>query len=219
VISVVTPTHQNWDPLRRAIASLDAQTFTDWQHVVVADGPDPELRDHMADLGYAAHGRRVFVELGRNWHGFLGGDAAPQDPSMPGARGGRGSRGAVTAMAGTHLAAGEWVTYLDADCEYTEKHLELCWRALEATGADFVFTRMRRLLDGRFWDLIGDGTPGYGRIDGNVVVHRADLLRHANWRRGGDSDWDLIGRWVGAGARWEYVPEVTVDWHHAAWDI
>jgi glycosyl transferase family 2 len=219
MISVVTPTYQNWPSLQRAIASLDAQSFTDWQHVVVADGPDPELRERMHDLGYAGHGKRVFVELGRNWHGFLGGDNGAQPPDRPGARGGRGSRGAEVGLIATHLAAGEYVTYLDADCEYGEHHLKLHADALAATGADFTFSRMRRLLDGRFWDLVGDGTPAYGRIDGNVVVHKAELLVVANWRWGGDADWDLIGRWVESGARWEWVPEITVHWHHSGGDI
>jgi hypothetical protein len=218
MITVITPTYQGGLLLERAVMSLDAQSFGDWQHVVVADGPDPELRARMAGLGYGNGGRRVFVELGRNWHGFLGGDAAPQDPAHPGSRGGRGSRGAVTALAGTLLAAGEWIGYLDQDCEYTEHHLKLHADAV-AGGADFSFSQMRRNLDGRFWDVVGDGTPGYGRIDGNVVVHRAELLRHANWRRGGDADWDLIGRWMAAGATTEYIPEVTVDWHHASYDL
>ena len=217
MISVITATCQNWPDLQRAIASLDAQTFTDWQHVVVADGPDPELYEQMAQLGYSSHGRRVFVELGRNWHGFLGGDASPQDPSMPGSRGGRGSRGVAAYLVASHLAAGDLIAYLDADCEYHEKHLQLL---AEAIGdCDFAFSRMERRLNGAHWDLIGDGQPGYGRTDGNMVVHRADLLKLANWRRGGDADWDLIARWLAAGARWAYVPEVTIVWNHSPGDL
>jgi len=219
MISVITPTHQDWPALRRAIASLEAQSHDSWQHVVVADGPDPELRAEMAALGYAAHGQRVFTELGRNWHGFLGGDAAPQVPGMPGSRGGRGSRGVSAAVAGTYLAAGDWIGYLDQDCEYTEHHLKLLAEAAGASGADVVFSRMRRYLDGRFWDEVGTGVPAYGCIDGNVIIHKAELLRAANWRHGGDADWDLIGRWAASGAVFEYVPEVTVHWHHASHDL
>ena len=217
MISVVTPTCQDWPALQRAIASLEAQSYGDWQHIVVSDGPDPGLHARMSELGYSNGGKRVFVELGRNWHGFLGGDQLPQDPSMPGSRGGRGSRAVAAALVGTHLAAGEWIGYLDQDCEFTQHHLKL--HAAAGDGVDFSFSQMRRYLDGRFWDVVGDGVPAYGRIDGNAVVHRADLLRHANWRRGGDADWDLIGRWQAAGARSEYVPEVTICWHHASCDL
>lgn len=219
MISVVTATMGNWPELKRAMMSLEAQSHSDWQHVIVSDGPNPELRRKLGERRYGRAGQRVFVELGRNWHGFYGGDAQAQDPSMPGARGGRGSRGVTAYTVGTYLAAGEWIGYLDSDCEFTEHHLKLHADALAATGADFTFSRMRRWLDGRLWDEVGHGQPVYGCIDGNVVVHKAGLLRRAQWRRGGDADFDLIGRWVASGASHEYVPEVTVNWHHAADDI
>jgi glycosyltransferase involved in cell wall biosynthesis len=219
VISVITATHRNPDELGRAIASLEAQTYEDWQHVVVADGPDPELREWMHGLGYAGHGQRVFAELGRNWHGFLGGDTAGQPPGSPGQRGGRGSRGVSAYLAATYLAAGDWIGYLDSDCEYEPGHLQVHAKALEASGADFTYTQMRRLVDGQPMDVVGDGNPRHGAIDGNVVVHSAGLLRTANWEWGGDADWDLIGRWIGGGARWEFVPEVTVRWHHKSGDL
>ena len=220
MITVITATHRNWPDLKRAIASLEAQSYGDWQHVVVADGPDPELRENMAALGYTGHGRRVLAELGRNWHGFLGGDGAGQPPGSPGARGARGSRGVSAYLVATYLAAGELIGYLDSDCEFTEHHLKLHADALAAVpDADFSFTRMQRHLDGVPWDVVGSGQVAYGQIDGNMTVHRAGLLRVANWRWGGDADWDLIGRWVAGGARAEYVPQVTVRWHHASGDI
>lgn len=218
MISVITATHDNWHDLRRAIASLDGQSFTDWQHVVVADGPDERLRDRMRNLGYRGHGKRVFAELGRNWHGFLGGDGAPT-PGSPGGRGARGSRGVSAYLTATYLAAGDLIGYLDSDCEYHEKHLELLWRRLQDTGADFAFARMERWLDGSPWDVVGTGQVMYGQIDGNMIVHHASLLIWANWRWGGDADWDLIGRWASHGVRAEFVPEVTVRWHHSAADI
>lgn len=218
-ISVVTATYRDWPALRRAIASLNAQTYGDWQHVIVADGPDTELRKRLGQLGYGRAGRRVFVELGRNWHAFLGGDGQAQDPSMPGARGGRGSRGVTAYNTGTVLAAGEWIGYLDQDVEFTPDHLQRHAAALATSGSDFTFSRMRRYLDGQFWDEVGNSIPTYGCIDGNVVIHRAELLKAATWRRGGDADFDLIGRWTAGGATHTYVPYVTVNWHHAAADI
>ena len=219
MISVVTPTYQNLDYLIQAITSLNAQTYKDWQHVVVADGQDPVLRHEMRTRGYRGAGKKVFIELGRNWHGFLGGDHGGQPPGSPGARGGRGSRGAEVAMVGTHLAAGDYITYLDADCMYREDHLELCAKTLDATGCDFVFTQMQRFLDGRAWDIVGSGNVAYAQIDGNMVVHKAELLARANWRWGGDADWDVIGRWQAGGATSEFIPQVTVYWQHAAGDI
>lgn len=219
MISVITAAYQDWPGLQRAMASLEAQTHRDWQHVVVADGPDPHLRQEMRKRGYRGNGKRVFCELGRNWHGFLGGDAAGQPPGSPGARGARGSRGVSAYLTATYLAGGDWISYLDQDCVFREEHLERCWEALQRTDADFAYTRMRRYLDGQPWDVVGNGLVGYGMIDGNMVVHKAELLRQANWRWGGDADWDLIGRWAAAGARAEFVPAITVHWHHRTGDV
>jgi glycosyltransferase involved in cell wall biosynthesis len=219
VISVITAAYRP-DTLLRAVASLEAQTFADWQHVVVHDGPAPDLRELMRGLGYGSHGKRVFAELGRNWHGFLGGDNAPQPPDTGGARGPRGSRGVSAYVAALYLASGDLIGYLDQDCEYGEHHLKLLHDALAAKpDAGFAYSKMQRVLDGMPWDVVGNGSPQHGRIDGNLVVHRAELLAVANWRWGGDADWDLIGRWVTGGASWEFVPEVTVHWHHASADI
>jgi glycosyltransferase involved in cell wall biosynthesis len=212
VISVITPTYHNWTELERAIASLEAQAFTDWQHVVVSDGPDPVLREILSARGYGGSGRRVLVELGRNWHGFLGGDSGALTPEMIG-RPGRGSRGASTGMVGTYIAAGDWIAYLDEDCEYHAHHLQVCADVLAGGGLDMVFARMERWLNLQPWDLVGDGLVEHGHIDGNMVVHRPELLRVANWRRGGDSDWEVIRCWRDAGMRYGFIPQVGVRWH------
>jgi hypothetical protein len=123
------------------------------------------------------------------------------------------------ALFATHLAAGDWIAYLDSDCEYLPDHLQVLAKRLEETQADLAFAQMERWLDGHPWDVVGDGHVRYGRIDGNMIVHHAGLLRFANWRWGGDADWDLIGRWDKLGARAEFVPQVTIRWHHASADI
>lgn len=219
MITVITAAWQDWPGLRRAIRSLEAQTWKNWQHVVVSDGQDPDLRGWMHGLGYAGHGKRVFAELGRNWHTFYGGDTAGQPPGSAGARGARGSRGVSAYRTAAYLAAGDHIAYLDQDVEWEPGHLELHAKTLDASAADFTYTRMRRVLDGQPWDVVGDGTPAHGRIDGNVIVHKAELFTRANWEWGGDADWGLIRAWLAAGATYEYVHEVTVTWHHASGDL
>lgn len=209
MISVITASYHDWPELERAIRTLEDQDYDDWQHVVVHDGPNSEIREKLAERGYQGTGRRVLAELGRNWHGFMGGDGAPTPPGHPGPRGGRGSRGACAYIVATYLCAGEYIGYLDSDCEYFPRHLAVAAEAL-AEGWDFVYT-MVRIGNSH---AVGNSQPSHGQIDGNGVVHRADLLKRANWRWGGDSDWDLIARWMQAGARYRVVPEVTVQWNH-----
>lgn len=218
-ISVITPAFNNYPHLQYAIQSMENQTFREWQHIVVHDGPNPKLRERMYHKGYAAQGNKIFLELGRNWHGFMGGDSVPVAPGHPGARGGRGSRGASVALFATYVASGDYITYLDADCEYLPQHLTRAHEVLQATNADFVYSQMQRKLDSRLWDIVGNGVPGHGTIDCNAVVHKAELLKKANWRWGGDSDWDLIAHFLEGGANYAYIPEPTVIWHHASNDI
>ena len=219
MISVITVTYQAGPELEQAIASLYAQTYQDWQHVVVADGPDRELRKRMKELGYKGHGKLVFVELGRNWHGFMGGDDGPTPPDRPGNRGGRGSRAAMAVLAATFLASGDHIAYLDSDCRYLPRHLEHAANALETSGADFAYSKVLRIVDNRVLDVVGDGFARYGHIDGNGVVHSVNLLKTVNWRWGGDADWDVISRWLDEGASFEFVPVTTVHWTHAARDL
>jgi glycosyltransferase involved in cell wall biosynthesis len=218
-ISVITAAHNNWGELQYCLKRLEAQTFTDWQHVIIHDGPNPKMRERLYHRGYAAHGKRVFVELGRNWHGFMGGDDGPTPAGYPGARGGRGSRGASAYMVANYLASGEYIAYCDSDCEFLPDHLEISHSVLKSTGADFTYTQVQRNLDGRLLDIIGNGQPNHGTIDGNAVVHKASLLPVVNWRWGGDADWDFIGRLLLNGAGYAFIPEVTVLWNHASNDI
>lgn len=220
MISVITPVYNNWGDFQYALESLENQTFTDWQHIVVHDGPNPKIRERMFNRGYDSYGKRVFIELGRNWHGFMGGDHHPPLPGHPGTRGGRGSRGASVALFATYLAAGDYITYLDADCTYEPDHLRTADAVLKKTGADFVFTQMKRVLDGgQLMDIVGNGTAAWGCIDCNAVVHKAELLKEANWRWGGDADWDLLSRFLANGAGYAYIPAPTVIWRHASSDL
>ncbi|WP_255024618.1 glycosyltransferase family A protein [Cyanobium sp. La Preciosa 7G6] len=42
-ITVITPTFKRLDALAEAIASVRAQEFQDWEHLIVADGHDPDV--------------------------------------------------------------------------------------------------------------------------------------------------------------------------------
>jgi hypothetical protein len=189
---------------------LEAQSYRDFQHVIVSDGEDEYLRGELSTLGYRNFGNRVFVELGRNWHGFLGGDGANLET--------RGSRAVSPAMVGTYLAAGAYIAYLDDDCAYKTTHLDLLSTYLDHIPTlDMVFGQMERFVDNEPWDTVGDGVMEMGHVDGNMVVHRAELLRIANWKHGPAdapyADWNVIQAWVDGGARWMLHPEVTVSWY------
>jgi len=48
-VSVITPTWQRHDLLlSRTVPSVQAQRYPSVEHIIVSDGPDPELKDKLA---------------------------------------------------------------------------------------------------------------------------------------------------------------------------
>jgi len=46
-VSVLTPTwNRGIKMLNRCMTCVNWQTFSDWEHVIVSDGPDPVLREY-----------------------------------------------------------------------------------------------------------------------------------------------------------------------------
>ena len=205
LVSVVTPTWQRHDLLlTRCIPSVAAQEYLDVEHVIASDGPDPALAEQLAPLE-AMPGLR-FVQV--PWHNRV------MDWGV-GAR-----------LAALKQAKGEIIAYLDDDNAYRPNHLSRLVKALEDTGVDFVYSRMRRYWPDGAQDLIGNSPPAYGQIDTSIICHRASLLERATWawspwiaREMADPhavDWHLVQRWLAAGASWAFVPAVTVDYYVAA---
>jgi glycosyltransferase involved in cell wall biosynthesis len=189
VISVITPTWHRHDLLlTRCLPSVAAQTRLNVEHIVVSDGPDPELRDRWP-------GGARLVEL------------AEHDPQ---ARWGHWAR-----MEGIAQSRGNVVAYLDDDNAWRPHHLKVLVEALETSGVDFAYGQMDiHAPDGTVTQTIGHDRPEYCHIDTSMIVHRRDLLDAATWRQSTPTiDWDLVQRWMAAGARWVHVPQVTVDYY------
>lgn len=100
-------------------------------------------------------------------------------------------------------ARGEYIAYLDDDNAYVPRHLYDLMAAITVLGCDFVFSD-----DSRY---IGNGRPEFGHIDTSTILHRRELLEKATWRRSGyAADWDLVERWLEAGATWGYTGRATM---------
>jgi len=190
-VDVITPTWARHDLLlSRCIPSVAAQDYPDIRHTVVSDGPDPDLRDKLA--GQPAR----FAELPEH------------DPD---AQWGHHAR-----LHGTDLAGGDYIAYLDDDNSWRPGHARILAAALEETGAGFAYPMMA--VHGRGDYIIGTDPPSHGQIDTSGIMHRRGLLDVATWRwhPGIETiDWDLVSRWMAAGATWVAVPAVTCDyWFH-----
>jgi glycosyltransferase involved in cell wall biosynthesis len=194
-VSVVTPTWGRHDLLlQRAIPSVAAQDYDGpTEHIVVSDGPDPELLRKLP---------RTLKGAGNLWYEEL----AEHNPDA--------QWGHYARLHGIDLAKGEYIAYLDDDNSWHPGHLRLLVAALEDTGADFAYPLMA--VHGRGEYVIGTSPPACGQIDTSMIVHRRELLDVATWRwyPGIPTiDWDLVERWMAAGATWTRVSAVTCDYY------
>jgi glycosyltransferase involved in cell wall biosynthesis len=198
LVSVVTGTYNRHELLMGAIENIREQTYPNIEHIIVADGPDPDLMMKVADaIGSMNGGPKIrYFECGRNWTTYLA-----------------NSRNAAPIIVAQLLARGEYITWLADDERGTPDHIESLVDALEAAGADFAYSQTDCYWVGRpnhRW-VIGTDPPQCGQITN--VLYRAKLLEKGLTRLGADPcpDWDQISSWMTAGARWAYVPRVTFE--------
>jgi glycosyltransferase involved in cell wall biosynthesis len=110
LVSVIMPTFNRADTIRRAIRSVQAQTFTDWELIVVDDGST----DNTVALIEGCDPRLKIIRQ--------------ENQGTAGAR-----------NAGLSASAGSYIAFLDSDDEWLPHHLELCVSFLEAfPGEQFV---------------------------------------------------------------------------------
>ena len=192
LVTAVSPTWARHDLLlNRCVPSVAAQDYPALEHIIVSDGPDPELREKLAD---AAWPRARFAEL------------AGHDPVA--------QWGHYARLHGIDLAKGEYIAYHDDDNSWHSYHVRLLVAALEETGADFAYPLMA--VHGRGEYIIGTDPPACGQIDTSMIIHRRGLLDVATWRWYAGIptiDWDLVSRWIAGGATWVRVPHVTADYY------
>lgn len=105
-VSVLMPTFNQATFIRRAIESLRAQTFTDWELVIVDDGSTDDTAATIAP--YRADERVIYHRLAHN-----------------------GGLGAALNIA-TALARGEYLAYLPSDDLYYPEHLTRLVELLDA---------------------------------------------------------------------------------------
>jgi glycosyltransferase involved in cell wall biosynthesis len=101
-VSIVLPTFNRADTIMRAVRSVQAQSFQDWELIVVDDGSTDNTMALLAGID-----ARITLIRQEN-RGFT-------EARNTGIRAGKG----------------DYFTFLDSDDEYTPRHLELCVAFLE----------------------------------------------------------------------------------------
>lgn len=206
LISVITPTWLRHQPLlQHCVPSVQEQTYTNVEHIIVSDGPDAELWGKL-------HALPGDVELyfdappeGVMRIPVICGYLPEHDPKT--------HWGNYARRRGLELASGDLIAYLDDDDTFRPRHLELLAACFQDPEVQWAYSKMRS-GDTR----MGVDPPLYGNIGTPMLMHRPELLKVASW--GGDSaceDWELVRAWVAARAKYVFVPEITVDVRPEDW--
>ena len=186
----------------RALASVLAQGYSNWEAVVVCDGPDEVTAGRVAELGDA---RVRCLQRPRN---------GPY-PSPPYDR---------WRVAGTHpfnhavaLARGAWIAPIDQDDEWATDHLEVLLEAAARTGAEVVYGVSRVALDDGTETFFGSWPPTLGDFGFQTAIYHAGLatlLYDANSHLVGEpADWNLARRMLEAGVCFEFVERIVTTYH------
>jgi glycosyltransferase involved in cell wall biosynthesis len=192
-ISVITPTWQRHDMLLgRCIPSVQAQGYPDTEHIIVSDGPDPELREILGQPWL------------RGWRSLWYDELPEHDPEP--------HYGHHCRARGLEIATGDYIAYCDDDDALRPLHCSLLAQALDANpGAGFALSLM--VSHGPHGDaVIGAGAPAAGNVGTPMIAHRRSVLETATWDHAGQfEDWDLAWAWMRAGIGYVQVDCKTAD--------
>lgn len=223
-VSVVISTYNRPDKLDKALASVHAQIFDDFEVIVVDDcSPNKEEMHTLLERWYAEFEKRgvdlFAARLGEN----SGYQCMPKNK-------------------GIELARGDYIAYLDDDNTWRPEHLSACVEAIESDfSTDMVYSRLSYHIEsdqlladlharfgkdvfcagdapGREWDPRAIVNGNY--IDTSSILHS----KGAFWRMvredgyGWDEtlrrfgDWNFVWRWALVGNTAKLVDKVTVDY-------
>ncbi len=191
----------------RALASVRAQTYENWEAIVVADGRDRDTAARVVALGDE---RIRFVERPRNGP-YPAKDA---DRWMV--------AGCHPFNLGASLARGAWIAPIDQDDEWTPDHLEVLLGAARESRAEVAFGVGRVLLGegGETW--FGGWPPELGDFGFQTAIYHAGLVSFLydvnSYLVGEPADWNLARRMLEAGVSFEFVERVVTNYYVPAED-
>lgn len=122
MVTVVTPTYNSADFIAITIESVRAQTFTDWEMIIVDDCSDD-----------------ITVNIVNEYTNL--------DPRIRLIRLAKNSGAAVSRNAAIHAAEGRYISFLDSDDRWLSHKLETQLAFIREHGAAFVFSAYKKVCE------------------------------------------------------------------------
>ena len=185
-ISVIIPTFNRAEELKRAIASVFAQTYTNLKLYIVGDKcptVDDTLKSLVSTFSEEESKKIFYWNLGEN----------------------SGKYGAVSRNYGLKMmATTKWIAYLDDDNEWLPDHLSSLMEAIKDNDADFAFSGF--LVNGV--EELHCKKPCFGRIDSSSFLHKKELAEEFGYWNMENvqyaNDWEFVKPWT--------APESNKKW-------
>jgi glycosyltransferase involved in cell wall biosynthesis len=144
-VSAVIPTHNRPAMLAEALASVRAQTFTDYEIIVVSNGENTETRDRS---------RQAAEMAGAQWFALDAGNLS------------------AARNFGVEQAAGEWIAFLDDDDLWLPCKLERQVAEAQRSGADLITSDWTSFFpDGTEEAVRPRVLPGWTRLKAISCLH------------------------------------------------
>jgi glycosyltransferase involved in cell wall biosynthesis len=199
---VITPTWKRHELLlNRCIPSVQAQAYPKVEHVIVSDGPDPELTAKMIELksGVAFYHTVQYLQLPQR---------APER-----------HWGHYARLAGIEKASGDLICYIDDDDSLRPDHIRLLAALFDDSTIGWAYGVMESHSFAGALQIGHTDPPCSGQIGTPMIMHRRETLAHGTWGpASATEDWELVQRWIEAGIPYGRVREPTVDvWPSVYW--
>lgn len=148
MISVIIPTFNRADLIKRSVDSVINQTYSNWELIIVDDRSTDDTRNVIAPYLKSEHNIKYFEN-----------------------RRAKGPAGARNC--GIEASSGEYLAFLDSDDEWTPNHLKECLEALKKTNykvcsalwKESVFGDIKKLEDNPWYDNIFNEMKTYLNVD------------------------------------------------------
>ena len=188
MVSIIIPVYNQADKFLKTLAGIAAQTYTDYEVIIVNDGSTDNVEKNFAEYSKTISTDNAYVFLNQE------------------------NRGAPAARNyGFQASKGEYLLFCDADAVLKPEALEAMVNRLSLAG-DFAF-----VYSDFYWGkkLFKPGDFDAERLKKMPYIHTMSLIRRSDFPNGGwderikkFQDWDLWLTMTSQGKAGLYIPKV-----------